>query len=100
MFKPLKITVQRGCVQVNRAWLYFDHPQVKLIEVDLHTKHAEICATSSEPSIILMAGKSSLHLSEKRKGPTTISFPQFAGFHVWSCDISCYTLNITLHKVF
>lgn len=96
---PIKVTP--GAVRINRAWLYYDSPSVKLIELDLHTKYAELLCTSNEPGVYFMVGEHTLFTSEKRAGKSTaVLFPQFPNFRVWSCDIGRYTCSITLHNLY
>lgn len=99
---PMVVTTQ-GAVRVNCATVERDYGDCLLLNVDLHSKYAEMSATMSGdgqgPSVFLSADERTLHLDETqpRGQDTTIEFPEHKGWRVFaSSGPGRYTLTLVL----
>lgn len=99
---PMLVTTQ-GAVRVNGATVERDYGDCLLVNVDLHSKYAELFAVltgdDEGPSVFLSAGERTLHLDETqpRGQDTTIEFYEHKGWRVFaSSGPGRYTLALVL----
>ena len=99
---PMLVTTQ-GAVRVNGATVERDYGDCLLVNVDLHSKYAELFAIltgdDEGPSVFLSAGERTLHLDETqpRGQDTTIEFHEHKGWRVFaSSGPGRYTLALVL----
>lgn len=85
-----RIAITPGAVRVNSAHVVARGDDVAAIEVDCSTKRAQLaCITSDEgrPQIVLEEGQQTLQSDESKRGEITlVTFLDFSGFDVWSCN--------------
>lgn len=100
-FKETPLTVQtQGRVRVNFAYEYLRNPDVVLVDIDLHTKYADVSGYSETgsgaPEIYLNAGGNAIHVDESTNDETTISLDAFAGYDIFTADVKRYTLRVAM----
>jgi hypothetical protein len=101
--EDMPMSISRGAVLVNNAFVERDFGDCVLVSVDLHSKYAELAGTSSGssggPCVYLHATEHSLHLdaAAQKDAATTIEFHDLVGWRVFSSyGPARYTLDLTL----
>jgi hypothetical protein len=93
----------QGAIDVNYAIVVSKGDKIALLEIDLKSKRAEIVAhgESDAPLLTLRANDETLRLNPAytKDDMTQISFPAFAGWEVFCCDASRYTIRLALKKL-
>jgi len=99
------IVEQQGEVIVNDGIVYRKYDDIVALEIDLHSKHAEISATGGSPdgeTIILEANENTMHIN-KMEGEiwekyTILKFPDYRGWTLFASELSRYTLYVVFTR--
>lgn len=96
------LKIQPGAVRVNSGVVRRAGTGVVALEVDLHSKYAEVSCTGSGedafPAVYLAATEDTLKLDDahERDSLTMVQFTDYRGWHVHSCGVGRYTLSVCL----
>lgn len=99
---PIAEIETQGRILINTCSLLVDEEKVKVLEIDLHTKYAQVGAYGGDsdgvPNIVLGSSNDTIHMDpdETVFELTTISFPRFKGFDSVAADIGRYTCLVLL----
>ena len=72
-----------------------------LFYVDLKAKRASVSATTKWegcPAVVIVKTEETLYADSESKRMTLVSFPEFRGWDLFLCEISKYTLSVTLRN--
>jgi hypothetical protein len=90
----------KGRVRINTCTLVVDEDNVKVLEMDFHTKNADSIAYGSSegiPSIAFGYSENTLYLDDGGE-ITEVEFPRFKGFSVIAADLGRYSCFVVLLK--
>lgn len=101
--KLTKITVKKGALLINYAFVYKKAKDICLIVVDMKSKRGDVCFTGSDnsyPDMYVGAGHGSLYLNPKCKKDrmTQIIFKDFKGWNIMASNICKYSIYVCLIK--
>lgn len=85
----------------SAAFLFKESDDIHLIELDLHSKYANIDAIiggDGEPGISLSADGNTLHVDQSRAPglSTVVYFPQYKGWSIYSASAARYSVSICM----
>lgn len=96
------MNIQPGEVRVNKCTLRSVSEEIMALSVDLESKRAYISTWGGDdegPILMLGADEGTLHTDTALAGELTVlSWPEYAGWSIWSADLRKYTLYVCLVK--
>ena len=102
----LMLITKQGSPVVNVGCVVSRSKNLCAVEIDMLSKHCEITSTfGSNPAgtigINVGANRNSLYLmrGKKKSEDTSIEFPAFTGWRIFSCEIVRYTMRICFLRV-
>jgi hypothetical protein len=105
--KTTKIKVKvKGAPIVNGAYIYRSVRDIVTIAIDMRSKYCECegscdgggCNDEFCPEVYIVASKYSRHLNKnvRRDSSTCVEFCNYAGWKLWNCMGSRYTIYVCL----
>lgn len=100
-FIPYQITLQ-GAITINHCVEYIKTDEIVAFSIDTENKYGEISATGSNenniPCMVLEAMENTTNIKKGKKldDLTEIEFPDFAGWDVFCCSWSKYTIYVCM----
>ncbi len=92
--------VEEGEVEVSTADLLIDHPDVRVWELDLVTKYADVLGYSSDGVVMLHATEYSIKVVEQARGQATLIHLGLPVTRDWAVLAMCarYTCRIVAYR--
>ncbi len=93
--------LNKGAIISNYAYIQMQSENIVAIGIDLKSKYPDSIGIGEDgmPCVSLFDGEDTLYIDNKLKGiGTTIGFPEFKGWAVWTAHCSKYTVYICLIK--
>jgi hypothetical protein len=91
--------IEQGGPRINLGWVERAGAGVVALGVDMQSKRCSVNGSgmSDGSPMLMLSGEGALHLVKGLEDKwTLLALPQFAGWNIWSAEISRYTLSICL----
>lgn len=82
----VEVVIEPGAISVSAVDLVIDHENVKIYEIDLHSKYPGdifYVSTSDSVAVCLFAGLDTLHVAGDDRDKRTVIEFRFPGAHNW-----------------
>lgn len=102
--KETKITVIKGALLINSAYIYKKYKDICIVIVDMKSKRGDISYTGSEenecPSLGIEPNKDSVYLNPKCQETkvTQIVFKDFKKWNILMANVNKYSIYVCLEK--